>query len=57
MTPVGLSHWEICGSKAVCASPQLIAAYHVLHRLRVPRHPPRALSNLTEIIRDLRFKI
>ena len=28
----------------VCISPQLIAAYHVLHRLSEPRHPPCALS-------------
>ena len=27
----------------VCSSPKLIAAYHVLHRLLVPRHPPYAL--------------
>ena len=27
----------------VCSSPQLIAAYHVLHRLLEPRHPPCAL--------------
>ena len=27
----------------VCISPQLIAAYHVLHRLSKPRHPPCAL--------------
>ena len=32
---------------AVCASPQLIAAYHVLHRLLVPRHSPCALYSLT----------
>ena len=29
----GLPHSEICGSQVVCTSPQLIAAYHVLHRL------------------------
>ena len=29
----GLSHSEIYGSKAICASPWLIAACHVLHRL------------------------
>ena len=29
----GLPHSEICGSKCLCHSPQLIAAYHVLHRL------------------------
>ena len=30
--------------KVICTSPKLIAAYHVLHRLREPRHPPCALS-------------
>ena len=29
-------------------SPKLIAAYHVLHRLLAPRHPPHALSSLTK---------
>ena len=28
----------------VCSSPKLIAAYHVLHRLSDPRHPPYALN-------------
>lgn len=40
----GLSHSEIRGSRVICTSPQLIAAYHVLLRLRGPRHPPCALS-------------
>jgi hypothetical protein len=31
----------------VCRSPELIAAYHGLHRLRVPRHPPLAFARLT----------
>src|SRR4051794_29797226 len=31
------------------ASPRLIAATHVLHRLLVPRHPPCALPILTVI--------
>src|SRR5918997_4808680 len=31
------------------ASPRLIAAVHVLHRLLVPRHPPCALDILTVI--------
>ena len=31
----------------MCSSPRLFAAYHVLHRLSVPRHPPCALSCLT----------
>ena len=39
----GLSHSEIRGSQAVCAYPRLFAAYHVLLRLREPRHPPCAL--------------
>ena len=40
----GLSHSEIRGSTVICTYPRLIAAYHVLHRLREPRHPPCALS-------------
>src|SRR6476620_8710586 len=43
----GLPHSEIFGSKPVCGSPKLIAAYHVLHRRPAPRHPPCALSSLT----------
>ena len=31
---------------SVDSSPRLIAAYHVLHRLLVPRHPPYALNYL-----------
>ncbi len=38
-----LPHSDICGSKVVCASPQLFAAYHVLRHLWEPRHPPYAL--------------
>ena len=40
---IRLSHSEIFGSMLVCSYPKLIAAYHVLHRLLVPRHPPYAL--------------
>jgi hypothetical protein len=50
MTPIRFSHSEIAGSKVVCTSPTLIAAYHVLHRLLEPRHPPYALNNLTKIL-------
>src|SRR3954465_10288161 len=32
---------------SVDSSPRPIAAYRVLHRLLVPRHPPFALDNLT----------
>ena len=43
----GFPHSDICGSVDICSSPQLFAAYHVFHRLLVPRHPPCALSSLT----------
>jgi hypothetical protein len=43
----GLPHSEIPGSKPVCGSPELFAAYHVLHRHLAPRHSPYALSSLT----------
>ena len=39
----GFPHSDICGSMAICASPQLFAAYYVFLRLSVPRHPPYAL--------------
>ena len=42
----GFPHSEIPGSKPVRGSPGLIAAYHVLHRLSAPRHPPNALMAL-----------
>jgi len=42
----GLPHSEICGSKPILGSPQLIAEYHVLHRLLLPRHSPNALFAL-----------
>ena len=40
-------HSEIPGSMDICSSPRLIAAYHVFHRLPVPRHSPCALVRLT----------
>ena len=40
---VGLPHSETSGSKRVCRSPELIAAYCVLHSLMTPRHPSIAL--------------
>jgi hypothetical protein len=43
---IGFPHSEINGSSNLCSSPLLIAAFHVLHRLEVPRHPPYALSSL-----------
>ena len=43
-------HSDIPGSMLVCSSPRLIAAYHVLHRLSAPSHPPYALHSLTYIV-------
>ena len=42
----GFPHSGIHGSTPVCGSSWLIAAYHALHRLLAPRHPPCALSSL-----------
>ena len=39
----GFPHSDISGSQDICSSPKLFAAYHVFHRLLVPRHPPCAL--------------
>ena len=47
MTVAGFPHSGITGSKSACDSPMLFAAYHALHRLSVPRHPPCALVRLT----------
>ena len=46
-SPYGFLHSEIRGSMDICSSPRLIAAYHVLRRLPVPRHSPCALLSLT----------
>ena len=43
LQPCGLPHSDMSGSFPVCRSPDLFAAYHVLPRLRKPRHPPFAL--------------
>ena len=45
--PAGFPHSDISGSMDICSSPKLFAAYHVFHRLLVPRHPPYALSSIT----------
>ena len=44
----GFPHSDISGSLDICSSPKLFAAYHVFHRLLVPRHPPYALSRMTK---------
>ena len=46
-SPAWFPNSEICGSKLICSSPQLIAACRVLHRLLMPRHSPCALLSLT----------
>ena len=47
ITQAGFPHSDIAGSKVASTYPTLFAGNHVLHRLLVPRHPPYALSNLT----------
>ena len=46
----GFPHSDISGSLDICSSPKLFAAYHVFHRLLVPRHPPCALICLTSLL-------
>ena len=43
-------HSEIPGSILMCSSPRLIAAYHVLLRLLMPRHSSYALISLTSLV-------
>ena len=47
VSSAGFPHSDISGSLDMCSSPKLFAAYHVFHRLLVPRHPPCALTTLT----------
>src|SRR6476660_2458508 len=53
----GFPHSDTPGSTPVCGSPRLIAAYHVLHRLPLPRHPPYALSSLIIFFRLALFYV
>ena len=56
ITPVhgaGFPHSDIDGSRDVCSSPSLFAAYHVLPRLCAPRHPPCALGSLPTEFRPI----
>ena len=48
-SPAGFPHSDTLGSKHARCSPRHFAAYHVLHRLLAPRHPPRALCSLTSL--------
>ena len=47
VSSAGFPHSDISGSQDICSSPKLFAAYHVFHRLPVPRHSPCALVRLT----------
>ncbi len=51
----GLLHSDIHGSLPACGSPWLFAAYRVLLRLPMPRHPPCALFSLTFLFRSFRI--
>lgn len=51
----GSPHSDISGSQDICSSPKLFAAYHVFHRLLVPRHPPYALFCLISSFRLIFF--
>ena len=50
----GFPHSDISGSQLICSSPKLFAAYHVLHRLLMPRHSPCALFRLTFSVKPFR---
>ena len=54
ITGIRLPHSEISGLKRICRYPKLIAAYHVLHRLLAPRHPPYALNSLFQLFLKLK---
>ena len=51
----GLPHSEIQGLTPILGSPWLIAEYHVLHRLLLPRHSPNALLALDLIQKKTGF--
>ena len=53
LTLCGFLHSDICGSYRACQSPQLFAAYRVLLRLLMPRHPSRALISLTYYLAEI----
>ena len=49
----GLLHSDTLGSIRACRSPRLFAAYRVLLRLLMPRHPPCALISLNTFFAEL----
>ena len=48
----GLLHSDTLGSILTCRSPRLFAAYRVLLRLLMPRHPPCALISLNASLQN-----
>ena len=52
-----MPHSEIHGSQPIPGSSWLIAGYHVLHRLLLPRHSPNALLALDLIQKKKDFKV
>ena len=54
-SPYVFPHSEICGSRLICSSPQLIAACHVFLRLLMPRHSPCALVCLNFFCRTFPY--
>ena len=48
----GLLHSDTLGSFLACRSPRLFAAYRVLLRLLMPRHPPCALISLNAFLQN-----
>ena len=50
--PDGLPHSDIPASRVICTYTGLFAAYHVLRRLREPRHPPSALAYFLRLSPD-----
>ena len=55
-SPWAFPHSDIRGSKLICSSPRLFAAYHVLLRLPMPRHSPYALLCLNYLFKSDLFR-
>ena len=53
----GSPHSDILGSKPVCGSPGLFAAYRVFLRFLKPRHPPSALVYFLYSLHGLRSSV
>ena len=56
VSSAGFPHSDIRGSRDMCSSPRLFAAYHVFLRLSVPRHPSCALLRFTYSLHNLLLK-